>query len=62
MKGIRKRVGALLALLTIKLDTLSIDLVQGCVPMFWAFLHKVTCGLVSKIALDVPNFSQKELH
>ena len=28
MKGIRKRVGALLALLTIKLDTLSIDLVQ----------------------------------
>ena len=19
---------------------------QGCVPLFWAFLHKITCGLV----------------
>ena len=34
----------------------------GCVPMFWPFFHKVTCGLLPKVALCVSNYSGKELH
>ena len=28
----------------------------GCVPQFWVFLRKVTCGLVSKVAPGVSNY------
>ena len=30
--------------------------------MFWAFLCKVTCGLVQKVALGVSNYCDKEVH
>ena len=27
----------------------------GCVPKFWAFLCKITCGFVQKVTKGVPN-------
>ena len=38
------------------------NITKQCVPMFLAFLCKVTCGLVPKIALGVSNYSGKEVH
>ena len=32
------------------------------VPMFWAFHHKITCGLVSKLPLAVPNIWGRQLN
>ena len=34
-------------------------IVQGCVPMFWAFLPNFTCGLVPKFDKGVPTLRKR---
>ena len=43
----------------LSMDSALVVLGLGCVPMFWAFLPKVTCGLVPRFAWGVSNFSDR---